>query len=112
MSRARDKGDPADRDQPRRRLQLFFYDINRNGVPDIVFFGGGGNGSGAEPLHQLCLFAGRRSGSGLCSGVQGFTSLGENGLAPFVWIEQPEITPSRPRPRSSATPPGTTARAA
>ena len=25
--------------------QLFYYDINRNGQPDIVFFGGGGPGS-------------------------------------------------------------------
>ena len=28
--------------------QLFYYDINRNGQPDIVFYGGGGAPSGSQ----------------------------------------------------------------
>ncbi|MEE2787550.1 MAG: alpha-amylase family glycosyl hydrolase [Myxococcota bacterium] len=83
--------------------QLFYYDINRNGQPDIVFFGGGG-----APLGSQVDARGNQS-SDLkrvsewdpefdFRGVQGFTSLGENGIAPIEWVEDPanNRTPTRP----------------
>lgn len=80
--------------------QLFYYDINRNGQPDIVFFGGGGPGSGSQNGDQ---------GSDLrrasewdpefdSRGVQAFTALGENGLAPLEWVEQPALNRIPPEP--------------
>lgn len=80
--------------------QLFYYDINRNGQPDIVFFGGGGPGSGSQNEDQ---------GSGLrrasewdpefdSRGVQAFTALGENGLAPLEWVEDPGLNRIPPEP--------------
>ena len=86
--------------------QLFYYDINRNGQPDIVFFGGGGGGSGSRNPDQPSSL--RRSSEWDpeydSRGVQGFTSLGENGLAPFVWLEQPEITRIPPSPPEFGNP--------
>jgi alpha-amylase len=80
--------------------QLFFYDINRNGVPDIVFFGGGGPGPGSRNPDQPSDL--KRSSEWDpeydSRGVQGFTSLGENGPAPIVWVEQPEINRTPPMP--------------
>ncbi|MEZ4467299.1 MAG: alpha-amylase family glycosyl hydrolase [bacterium] len=80
--------------------QLFFYDINRNGQPDIVFFGGGGPGSGSRNGDQPSEL--RRSSEWDpeydSRGVQAFTSLGENGPAPIVWVEQPEINRTPPMP--------------
>ena len=66
--------------------QLFYYDINRNGQPDIVFHGGGG-----APLSQVDNAGNQSSDLRRVSewdpefdyrGVQGFTSLGENGPLP------------------------------
>jgi alpha-amylase len=58
--------------------QLFFYDINRNGVPDIVFFGGGGPGPGSRNPDQPSDL--KRSSEWDpeydSRGVQGFTSPG------------------------------------
>lgn len=80
--------------------QLFYYDINRNGQPDIVFFGGGGPGTGSQvgdhpsDLRRVSEWDpdyDRR-------GVQGFTALGENGPAPIVWVEMPEINRTPPNP--------------
>ncbi|MCA9559054.1 MAG: alpha-amylase, partial [Myxococcales bacterium] len=80
--------------------QLFYYDINRNGQPDIVFFGGGGPGSGSQNRDQPSDL--RRASEWDpeydSRGVQSFTSLGENGLAPVVWVEQPEINRTPPNP--------------
>ena len=80
--------------------QVFYYDINRNGQPDIVFFGGGGGGAGSRNPDQPSAL--RRSSEWDpeydSRGVQGFTSLGENGLAPFVFVEQPEINRIPPFP--------------
>lgn len=80
--------------------QLFYYDINRNGQPDIVFFGGGGPGSGSQnPDFPSDL---RRASEWDPDydrrGVQGFTSLGENGAAPVTWVEMPEINRTPPNP--------------
>lgn len=86
--------------------QLFYYDINRNGVPDIVFFGGGGGGAGSRNPDQPSSL--RRASEWDpeydSRGVQGFTSLGENGPAPLVWLEQPEITRMPPMPREFQNP--------
>ena len=86
--------------------QLFFYDINRNGQPDIVFFGGGGPGSGSQNPDQPSDL--RRSSEWDpeydSRGVQGFTSLGENGPAPVVWVEQPEINRTPPMPAEFQNP--------
>ncbi len=83
--------------------QLFYYDINRNGQPDIVFYGGGGAPPGSR------VDAAGNQGSELrrvsewdpefdYRGVQGFTSLGENGTAPIIWMEDASNnrTPARP----------------
>lgn len=80
--------------------QLFYYDINRNGQPDIVFFGGGGQGSGSR---NQDVPSGLRRASEWdpeydSRGVQGFTSLGENGPAPIVWVEDPALTRVPPSP--------------
>lgn len=80
--------------------QLFYYDINRNGQPDIVFFGGGGPGAGSRNTDQPSDL--RRASEWDpeydSRGVQSFTSLGESGLAPLVWVEQPEINRTPPNP--------------
>jgi glycosidase len=86
--------------------QLFYYDINRNGDPDTVFFGGGGPGSGSQnPDYPSDL---RRSSEWDPDydrrGVQGFTSLGENGPAPIEWIEMPEINRVPPNPPAFRNP--------
>ncbi len=86
--------------------QLFYYDVNRNGQPDIVFFGGGGPGSGSRTSDPAAAL--RRVSEWDpeydCRGVQGFTSLGENGPAPIVWVEQPEINRMPPFPSEFANP--------
>jgi alpha-amylase len=80
--------------------QLFYYDINRNGQPDIVFFGGGGPGQGSQTSDQSSEL--RRVSEWDpeydSRGVQGFTALGENGLAPLEWVEMPEINRIPPEP--------------
>ncbi len=80
--------------------QLFYYDINRNQQPDIVFFGGGGNGTGSQnqdqpsPLRRASEWDPEYDSRG----VQGFTALGENGLAPIEWVEYPQINRTPPLP--------------
>lgn len=80
--------------------QLFYYDINRNGQPDIVFFGGGGPGSGSQNGDQASDL--RRASEWDpeydSRGVQAFTALGENGLAPVEWVEMPHINRTPPEP--------------
>ena len=83
--------------------QLFYYDINRNGQPDIVFYGGGGQGQGSQTDNV------GNQGSELrrvsewdpefdYRGIQGFTSLGENGLAPLEWVQNPADNRLPPQP--------------
>jgi alpha-amylase len=83
--------------------QLFYYDINRNGEPDIVFYGGGGQGQGSQ------TDTAGNQGSDLrrvsewdpefdYRGIQGFTSLGENGLAPLEWMYDPSTNRMPPSP--------------
>lgn len=86
--------------------QLFYYDINRNGQPDIVFFGGGGPGSGSQNRDQSSDL--RRSSEWDpeydSRGVQAFTALGENGLAPLEWVEMPHINRTPPEPEDFQNP--------
>jgi alpha-amylase len=86
--------------------QLFYYDINRNGQPDIVFFGGGGPGSGSQNNDQS---SGLRRASEWdpeydSRGVQAFTALGENGLAPVEWVEMPHLNRTPPEPAGFQNP--------
>jgi glycosidase len=86
--------------------QLFYYDINRNGQPDIVFFGGGGPGQGSQnqdqdsELRRASEWDPEYDGRG----VQGFTALGENGLAPVEWVEMPHLNRVPPEPASFQNP--------
>lgn len=86
--------------------QLFYYDINRNGQPDIVFFGGGGPGSGSQNQDQASEL--RRASEWDpeydARGVQAFTALGENGLAPVEWVEMPHINRTPPEPEGFRNP--------
>lgn len=86
--------------------QLFYYDINRNGQPDIVFFGGGGPGSGSRNEDQSSAL--RRASEWDpeydSRGVQAFTALGENGLAPVEWVEMPHINRTPPEPEAFQNP--------
>ncbi len=86
--------------------QLFYYDINRNGQPDIVFYGGGGAGPGSQNQDQPSPLkrASEWDPEFDSRGVQGFTSLGENGLAPIVWVEEPAINRVPPSPAEFKNP--------
>jgi alpha-amylase len=80
---------------------LFYYDMNRNGQPDIVFFGGGGPAQGSQNGDQPSTL--RRASEWDpeydSRGVQGFTALGENGRAPIEWVESPHINRTPPEPK-------------
>ncbi|MEE2756378.1 MAG: alpha-amylase family glycosyl hydrolase [Myxococcota bacterium] len=83
--------------------QLFYYDINRNGQPDTVFYGGGGSPPGSRttasgnPDSQLTRVS-EWDPEFDYRGVQGFTSLGENGPSPIVWVNDPSNHRTPPRP--------------
>jgi glycosidase len=70
--------------------QLFFYDINENGVPDEVLYGSGSQSMLTRVTEYDPDFDPR--------GIQAMTSLGESGLAPIRWIEIPEIHRMPPLP--------------
>jgi alpha-amylase len=83
--------------------QLFYYDVNRNGQPDTVFYGGGGAppgsrgaavGNPSSPLTRISEWDPEFD----FRGVQGFTSLGENGLAPIEWVDDPQTHRTPPMP--------------
>ncbi|MFO0593905.1 MAG: alpha-amylase family glycosyl hydrolase [Myxococcaceae bacterium] len=70
--------------------QVFFYDQNLNGQPDVYI---GGNGSSSPVLRSSEFdpdFDPR--------GVQVFTSLGIAGQAPLVFFDVPQISREKPRP--------------
>ncbi len=73
--------------------QLFYYDVNMNGRPDDILFGGGGasygskNGDNPGKLTRTTEWDPDYDSRG----VQAFTSLGEAGPAPPVWVYQPAI---------------------
>jgi glycosidase len=62
--------------------QLFYYDINLNGVPDVNLFGSGDRSFITRVTEYDPDFR--------PDGIQAFTSLGEAGLAPVVWRNEPE----------------------
>jgi alpha-amylase len=70
--------------------QLFYYDINNNGVPDDNIYGSGT----VSPLERVTEYDPDFDPRG----IQGRTSLGESGLAPIRWIYLPEIHRIPPMP--------------
>jgi glycosidase len=70
--------------------QVFFYDQNLNGKPD-VYIGGSGSSS---PVTRSTEFDPDYDPRG----VQVFTSLGIGGRAPFVFFDVPGIFRQRPKP--------------
>ena len=74
--------------------QLWYYDMNRNGRPDDTMYGGGGTTFGSKNTKDVPGNLTRNSEWDPdfdSRGVQAFTSLGESGPAPLVWIYMPEI---------------------
>ncbi len=65
--------------------QLFFYDINRNGIADTTQYG-----SGTREDDQLSIVM-EWDPAYDERGIQGWTSLGESGPAPLEWVYMPEI---------------------
>lgn len=63
--------------------QLFYYDINGNGQPDEALYGSG-YGSDLTRVSEWDPDFNER-------GIQSSTSLGESGLAPMVWVYEPDI---------------------
>lgn len=70
--------------------QVFFYDQNLNGTPDVYV---GGNGTSSPVLRSSEFDPDFDS-----RGVQVFTSLGIAGQAPLVFFDRPEIARVRPKP--------------
>lgn len=69
--------------------QLFYYDINMNGVPDANVFGAGprfGNGQDTSPVWRVTEY----DPDFQLEGVVAFTSLGIAGVAPIIWRVEPE----------------------
>jgi glycosidase len=62
--------------------QLFYYDINLNGVPDVNIYGSGDRSMITRVTEYDPDFR--------PDGIQAFTSLGEAGLAPIIWRNEPE----------------------
>ena len=71
--------------------QLFYYDINRNGQPDITTFYSTDGGTEETIVTEWDPAWDAR-------GVQGYTSLGESGPAPLGWVNMPEINRVPPNP--------------
>jgi alpha-amylase len=80
--------------------QLFYYDINANGKPDDMIFGGGGNPPGSDIDDIPGRFVRRSEWDPDYDRrtIQSFTSLGESGLADIRWVYMPEVNrvPVRP----------------
>lgn len=70
--------------------QLFFYDINGNGSPDDTLMGSGNH----SPLTRITEWDPDYDSRG----IQGWTSLGESGLARIVWVNMPWINRMPPNP--------------
>jgi glycosidase len=70
--------------------QLFFYDINGNGSPDDTLMGSGMG----SPLQRITEWDPDYDGRG----IQGWTSLGESGPAPIIWMDMPGINRMAPSP--------------
>jgi glycosidase len=87
--------------------QVFYYDMNRNGHPDVYI-----GGTGCDPNSPATAFGKGPDGQCLSpitrisefdpdwnpNGVQAYTSLGPAGRAPILFIEDPSINRVPPRP--------------
>lgn len=71
--------------------QLFYYDINRNGQPDITTYYAT---DGSDTLDIVTEWDPAYDSRG----IQGYTSLGESGPAPLGWVDMPEINRVPPNP--------------
>jgi alpha-amylase len=81
--------------------QVFYYDINNNGQPDEWLAGGGQPGMDGssptamnDPLSRVTEYDPDYDPRG----IQGFTSLGLNGLAPIRFFDMPDIWRLPPEP--------------
>ncbi len=81
--------------------QVFYYDINNNGQPDEWLAGGGVPGMDGssrttqnDPLSRVTEYDPDYDPKG----IQGFTSLGLNGLAPIRFFDMPELFRVLPEP--------------
>jgi alpha-amylase len=78
--------------------QLFYYDINRNGQPDVTVYGSGDqdsqDGFFSDPIEIVTEWDPAYDPRG----VQGWTSLGESGPAPLGWVYMPDINRVPPNP--------------
>ncbi|MCA9523557.1 MAG: alpha-glucosidase C-terminal domain-containing protein [Myxococcales bacterium] len=70
--------------------QLFYYDMNLNGQPDISIWGSGKT----SPVQHFTEWDPDYDPRG----VQAFTSLGESGPAPIIWVYDPTINRMPPLP--------------
>ncbi|MBK8170669.1 MAG: alpha-amylase [Sandaracinaceae bacterium] len=70
--------------------QVFYYDINLNGVPDESVFGSGS----ASPLTRVTEYDPDYD----TRGIQSYTSLGEAGAAPIYFFDMPAIFRVPPMP--------------
>jgi len=72
--------------------QLWYYDVNMNGRPDDMIFGGGGTsyGSSNADVPGKLTRTTEWDPDYDSRGVQAFTALGEAGPAPVVWVYRPE----------------------
>ncbi|MBN2694777.1 alpha-amylase [bacterium] len=86
--------------------QLFYYDINGNGYPDDYLIGGNGqpygnrNGDYPSSLTRTSEWDPEFD----TRGIQGFSSLGENGLADIKWMYVPNINRVPPMPKEFQNP--------
>jgi alpha-amylase len=78
--------------------QLFYYDINRNGQPDTTIYGAGSQHSEEEFWTDPVEVVTEWDPAYDPRGVQGWTSLGESGPAPIVWVDMPHINRIPPEP--------------
>ncbi len=76
--------------------QLFFYDVNKNGQPDILIEGSGEQ----SELSRVTEF----DPDFKPGGIRAFTSLGDAGPAPIVFFDVPEINRVKPMPEALQTP--------
>ncbi|NOZ87995.1 MAG: alpha-amylase [Deltaproteobacteria bacterium] len=80
--------------------QVFFYDINKNGVPDEFFIGQGGKiiPIGQEGDTSDLVRVTEWDPDFNINGIQAWTSLGPSGEAPVVFVHDPSIDRVPPYP--------------
>ena len=76
--------------------QLFYYDINKNGLPDIAIYGSG-TSSAIERYTEYDPDYDSR-------GIQSFSSIGESGPAPIIWANDPWSNHVPPMPKEFQNP--------